>query len=434
MTHPQALFTALVLSLSTWCSGALAQHSLTEVMRSAAAGLRPQSAAEQAQASKAQRLSAQRQAWLPSLSVEANAARVRNLAQIQTPNGAFTLGENNLYDVTLSVRQPLLNWSAQKYGVQALRETEEAAQLNAQRQARVAAAQAAYAYMDWLSLQAQHLALGREQRSLQQQLQRIRALVDGGRALDADALDLEVALRQLDQRRITLETQMQVLAQSLFRLSGQTVRPQPAGIRLAPVSLDNAHDLDRALDQRRDLKALRAQRQALAAEVGRVRAQALPTLGAEVSVLRTEGNPILPEDDVRAGLNLRWEPFSSGRRRADRQAAQAQLQSIELDLQLFERAIEEELTAARAQIRQARASARTAAAAKVAASDSLQTRRARLEAGRSTLDRVLAAEARLTEQDALAQSAQYAEIKASIAYRLALGAELLPLAAQAQQE
>lgn len=426
--------TVLAISLNI-CSGpALAADSLPGVMRSAAAGLQPQSAAEQAEASTAQRLSAQRQAWLPSLSLEANAARVRNLAQIQTPNGAFTLGENELYDVTLSLRQPLLNWSAQKYGVKALRQNEEAAQYQAQRQARMAAAHAAYAYLDWLSLQAQLQALSREQRSLEQQLQRIQALVDGGRALDADALDLEVALRQLDQRRITLDTQMQVLAQSLLRLTGVPVKPQPPRLRAAPVEFDNGNDLRQALEQRRDLQALRAQREALAAEVNRVRAQALPTLGAEVSVLRTDGNPILPEDDVRAGVNLRWEPFSSGRRRADRQAAQARLQALELDLQAFERAIEQELTAARAQILQARASARTAAAATVAARDSLSTRRARLEAGRSTLDRVLAAEARLTEQEALAQSAQYAELKASIAYRLAMGAALLPPHDMAREE
>lgn len=427
MTHSSSsLAVVLLLTLSSWSNAALALNTLPEVMRNAAAGLQPQSAAEQAQASTAQRLSAQRQAWLPSLSLEANAARVRNLAQIQTPNGAFTLGENDLYDLRLSLRQPLLNLSAQKYGVQALRENEHAAQLSAQRQARVAAAQAAYAYLDWLSLQAQHQALSREQRSLEQQLQRIQALVDGGRALDADALDLNVALRQLDQRRITLETQMQVLAQNLMRLTGAPVQPQPPEMAAKATARDSADDLRQALEQRRDLLALQAQRDALAAEVGRVRAQAFPTLGAEVSVLRTDGNPILPEDDVRAGVNLRWEPFSSGRRRADRQAAQARLHAIELDIQAFERAIEQELIAAKAQIRQARASARTAAAATLAAGDSLKTRRARLEAGRSTLDQVLSAEARLTEQEALAQSAQYAELKARIAYRLALGAELLP--------
>lgn len=418
------------LLLASLLAGTASPHavatptSLTSTMQAAADNTRVQAARWRAQAADATARAAWRGSWAPSLDLQAQAARRDQLSTIDTPAGAFTLGDRDVYEATLSLRQPLLDLSNQAYGAPASQRVAQAQHQQVLRQQRVQAAAAASHYLDWLALEAQRQAILSLQDSLQLRAARVRNQSTAGRALQADVLDMDVAVTEARQQLVEIKAQQTVLRQDLTRLTGRPIQPQD--VRPPDNAADHLQmpDWAKVFAQRRDLQALRLQRESQRLLASAERASAWPTLGAAVSVVRSQGNPFTPEDDVRVGLNLQWQPFTSGRIQAQRQAAESHSSALDADIQQLQAAIRVEIAQAQASIRTAISLAELAQSAVAASKASRQVRVARYEAGRATVDEVLDAEATYARQRAQAASAGYRLRSAVIEHRLATGAPL----------
>lgn len=419
-----ALLLASLLAGASSPLAVAAPTSLTATMQAAAENTRVQAARWRAQAADATARAAWRGSWAPSLDLQAQAAHRDQLSTIDTPAGAFTLGDRDVYEATLSLRQPLLDLSNQAYGAPASQRVAQAQHQQVLRQQRVQAAAAARRYLDWLALEAQRQAILALQDSLQRRAARVRNQSAAGRALQADVLDIDVAVTEARQQLVEIEANQTVLQQDLIRLTGRPIQPQdarPPDHAAGPIPTP---DWAKVFAQRRDLQALRLQREGQHLLANAERASAWPTLGAAVSVIRSQGNPFTPEEDVRVGLNLQWQPFTSGRIQAQRQAAESQRSALDADIGQLQAAIRVEVAEAQASIRTAISLAELAQSGVTASEASRQVRVARYEAGRATVDEVLDAEAAYARQRAQAATSGYRLLTALIAYRLATGASL----------
>lgn len=424
----RSLMVATLLLALSFASRAQPLNSLQAVMDAAATQPAAQAAAFRSQAARAGARATWRGTWLPSLQVDGLAARVDNVSTVPTPVGSFELGDEDLTELTVSLRQPLLDLSAQRYGVRAARLDAEAAELVAQRRARESGAAAGVQYLSLLALDAELHAIAAQSKSLAKRVERVRAQADAGRALAADVLDIELAQARIAQQTVRLRARRQTVLQDLRRRTGSEPvpnRPSSPPGKLPLVSAEQAEA------QRADLLALARTTQAADNKQAQSRAGALPTLGASLSYLRSDGSPIMPEEDTRIGVSLNWEPFSSGRRAAQASAAAYQRDAADADYREARAGLRVQLAQAEGDFQSAVALATLAQSALASAKSTLQTRGARFEAGRATIDDVLDAEARLAEQTALAASAEYQQWQALINYRLAAG---LPLQLGAESD
>ncbi len=284
------------LLLASLLAGTASPHavatptSLTATMQAAADNTRVQAARWRAQAADATARAAWRGSWAPSLDLQAQAARRDQLSTIDTPAGAFTLGDRDVYEATLSLRQPLLDLSNQAYGAPASQRVAQAQHQQVLRQQRVQAAAAASHYLDWLALEAQRQAILSLQDSLQLRAARVRNQSTAGRALQADVLDMDVAVTEARQQLVEIEAQQTVLRQDLTRLTGRPI--QPRDVRPPDNAADHLQTPDWAevFAQRRDLQALRLQRESQRLLASAERASAWPTLGTAVPWTQTSSN------------------------------------------------------------------------------------------------------------------------------------------------
>ena len=256
-----ALLLASLLAGASSPLAVAAPTSLTATMQAAAENTRVQAARWRAQAADATARAAWRGSWAPSLDLQAQAAHRDQLSTIDTPAGAFTLGDRDVYEATLSLRQPLLDLSNQAYGVPASQRAAQAQHQQVLRQQRVQAAAAARRYLDWLALEAQRQAILALQDSLQRRAARVRNQSAAGRALQADVLDIDVAVTEARQQLVEIEANQTVLQQDLIRLTGRPIQPQdarPPDHAAGPIPTP---DWAKVFAQRRDLQALRLQRE-----------------------------------------------------------------------------------------------------------------------------------------------------------------------------
>ena len=414
---------ALLAGLWLPAAGATAALStLPQVVEAAATQPVAQAADLRRAAAEAGATAQWRGAWLPSLHVDALAARVNSVSTIQTPAGALRLGDEDVGELTVSLRQPILDLASQRYGVRASRLDANAAALLAARTARESAAAAGVQFLNVLMLDAELAAIDAQTKSLHKRVERVQAQADAGRALTADVLDIELAQARVAQQRVRLQARRQTLLQDLRRRTGQAVAalpPTSPPARLPEVAIEQA------LEQRKDLQALMLQTSAADTKRAQRSASALPTLGASVSYVRSDGSPITPEEDARLGVSLTWTPFTSGRRTAEASAAARERDALQAELREAQAGARVQLVQARGDFQSALALVQLAQSAVASAQSTLQTRSARFDAGRATIDEVLDAEARLAEQTALTASAELQQWQAVISYRLAAGLPLI---------
>lgn len=420
---------ALVLAAAASAGQPVTASELTLEAAMRAASARPQVQAELARARAAHAGSAAqfRGTWLPSLTVDANAARRDQTARIDTPVGGFEIGDEDVWDATIALRQPILDLAEQAYRVPAARRTAAAADHAALRAQRSAAAQAAVRLLDCVSLAARIDAVTALRDSLAQRVDKVQAQADAGRALTADVLDVRVARDRADQQRAQLRAELVAATADLARLTGLQTPVLPVAPTMQPPATLAQPDLESVYAQRQDLLALQARLAARRLEADAVGAEGLPTLGGSVAYLASRGTGIQAEEDTRVGVSLSWTPFTSGRRRASRDAVQAESDALARELADARAGVRTEIARARADFDTAVSLARLAASALDAARSTLDTRAAQFESGRATIDQLLDAQARVAEQEALVHTARYAGLQAWIRFNLARAAPLLAM-------
>lgn len=181
------------------------------------------------------------------------------------------------------------------------------------------------------------------QQVLNRDKERITAMVDARKAARVDLLRMDVRLAKIDQARVSAENNLYGAWQELFRLMGKN-GPLPDSLpgidgSLLPVPPlpDTGDALEKALENRPDIKALDSRVAVQKQKAASARGKALPQIYLKGSYgyrFMTDSNdyPQRTDDsDVRGsiGVNLDLPLFEGGHIRAEINRAQALLASIE---------------------------------------------------------------------------------------------------------
>ncbi|MEM8961323.1 MAG: efflux RND transporter permease subunit [Acidobacteriota bacterium] len=382
-----------------------------------------QAANQRAVAAAAAADAARRLARFPIVGVEATADWRSENTEIDTPIGAFTLGQKDVQSLAVQITQPLLDPAQRFYRAPAAAHDATAAEAQAARIIDGLAAEAALAFLDILAIDAQLAATETFITSLEARLDETNARVDSGRALEADALDVRLDLESAELDRFTLRANRRVALDELERVTG--------GERIIDVRFTGPWDrserpgrgalYQEALQERNDLRALNEQIQAAMLRADAIRAERLPRLEARGTYLRSEGDPFLPEDLAQGGLAIVWNPFAAGTRAPQRTALLAEHEALLAERTALERAIDVEIDAALARVRTAR---RAVAVRERGIELAIETQRVTAErsrAGRATTNDLLDAEAAVRAQRTARALADVDLLRAWISLDLAMG-------------
>jgi len=257
---------------------------------------------------------------------------------------------------------------------------------------------------------------------LEARLREMRARVEAGRVLEADALKIRLDLEsaELDRTRLA-ERRVEPLAELARATESRSVEPSWDGRFDRDASPGVEQSVDRALEGRVDVRALEARRRAADLQVKAVRAEAWPRLEAQASWQLSGGDPFRPEELGQVSVNFSWAPFAAGTRGPRAAAARAEERALAAELEEIERGVEVEVLAALAELSSAREALRVRERGVELASETLRVERERNAAGRSTVNDLLDAEASLRNQRTLRDLAQLDILGAWVRYDLVLG-------------
>jgi outer membrane protein TolC len=181
------------------------------------------------------------------------------------------------------------------------------------------------------------------QQVLKQDKERIQAMVDARKAARVDLLRVDVRLAKIDQARVSAENSLYGAWQEMFRLMGKNdplppKLPEIDGSLLPVPSLPDTGDaLEKAVENRPDIKALDSRVAAQKQKAISARGKALPQISLKGNYgYRFMADPNdypqgTDDSDFRGsiGVNLDLPLFEGGRIRAEIHREQALLASIE---------------------------------------------------------------------------------------------------------
>ena len=367
---------------------------------------------------------------LPSVALVGDLVRRDRDYDFETPLGAFTLGERTSSSLVLRVTQPIFDPANHLYGLSAAEAGAEAQRLQAEQQRQDLAAEAASAWLTVLALDASAAATDAFVESLEARLAEMRAMVEAGRLLEAEALKIELELESGRLDRSRLADQRRVAAADLARVVGWNGKVEPRhdggsdreGEDLAE-TLDAAlHTVLGETSTRFDVRALQSQVKALELQAASIRAERLPKVELMADWQQSDGDPFRPEELIQGSLNVTWVPFASGTRAPRRAAAQAEAEAARLRLGELLRGVEVELRQAVAALETARRAVQVRERGVELATETLRVETERHAAGRSSTNDLLDAEAALRAQTTERNLARLDVLRAWVAFDLASGA------------
>ncbi|MCP4687905.1 MAG: TolC family protein [Desulfobacterales bacterium] len=336
-----------------------------------------------------------RAAMLPVITYYASAsARDRDLHTV-TPIGKFPSGEKRTNAIGFQVVQPLLDPVRVFYTAPAARDEARGKALEADRIRQELSAEAGFAYLDVLGVDARMASAATLIKSLRANLDEINQMVAAGRALEADALKVNLFYEQAVLHRSELRQHRKVAVTSLARAVDHTGEAAPL---TNPDMLDRPlpdleRVVDRAIKSRPDLTALETYAKALEKRRAGVWAEAIPRLDANCAFTHVDGSPYAESNWTEASLTLTWTPFASGVRAPRSAALRAERKAILADLTEARRGVRVEVEAAWTAIVNARDAFKVEERAVAQTAETLRVERERRLAGRSTTNDLLDAEA-----------------------------------------
>jgi outer membrane protein TolC len=400
---------------------------LAEAMRLGAARPRVQAAQDAAQASAAASQVTQHKAYWPALSAAARFEHAENLPEVGTPFGELTLGDHDRYSIDVQLRQPLLNWAVMHDLTRADALAASASSSDAARARDEGVYAAAVAYLEVLRARAQLAMAERLRDSLDARLGRVRALYENGRVLEADVLKVQLGRDQAEQQVLEFRQDLAAAraALGLAVAAGGERDAAPLGGLPERLALPGADPDAAALTrQRRDVQALDARIDAFSAKSDAIAAEWVPQVDLVASLGENRGVSILPDHDRVIGVQLSWPIFDGGTRGPRQSALNSEREALRAQREELVSGIAVQLTRARARFVTAAGLRRLALSSVRSATKTLDTRSALYEYGRVHIDEVLAAEAELVGQKAMADLADLDLVGAWVAYQLEAGTPL----------
>ncbi|MEL7061180.1 MAG: efflux RND transporter permease subunit, partial [Acidobacteriota bacterium] len=389
------------------------------VARAAAAG-----AAAAEQAAEAERRLGRR----PTVALELEGVVRDEAFSFETPIGPFQLGEADSVTAALSVSQPLFDRPQNRFRTPAAAMEARAQDDVARRTRERLRAEAAERFLDVLALDASSAATGAFVESLEARLDEMTQRVELGRALEADALKVELDLDAARLDRDRLAARRVVAVEALARAVGHDGPVVPLSAPAASSAADSVLDaaareaiVSEALAQRADLAALEAEAKAFELRALAVQAERWPTVRAAAAYLDSSGEAFFPEEEVRATLTFAFVPFAAGTRAPRAAALEAQADSARLRADAARRDVRFEIERAVADLDIAHRTLRVRERGVDLATETARVERERSLAGRSTTNDLLAAEAALRSQRTARDLARLDIIRAEVALDLATG-------------
>jgi outer membrane protein TolC len=426
-TQSAALLVLLITSVP-----ALAEETLRLTVRDSMARARQRPAAEAAtlaaRATEQVGLAERRLSYLPTFTTAGSLSQRDRDLDLLTPIGSFPFGDSRTDSAAVRLTQPLLDPPGLFHAAPATRAEAAAARLGAERTHQQLAAAAALLHLDTLGVDARLATTGAYIDSLGARRTEMQEMVAAGRALEADALKVSLALDQAEQDRLALEQARAVLVAALARAIGHDgeLEPMPAPdlLLLGPPLLEEL--VDRAMSQRSDAGALSASVEALERRRAAVRAELLPRLDASATWTWSNGSPYSADNWTEAALTVTWTPLASGTRGPRAAALAAQRDAAHADLEELHRAIRVEIRTALAGLETARGAFDVGTRGVEQARETLRVERERHLAGRATTNDLLEAEAVLRDRRTTRELARLDVVRAWIELWLALGEGELP--------
>lgn len=186
------------------------------------------------------------------------------------------------------------------------------------------------------------LAVARDQVASSRELLRVvNEHVERKTALASDRLDAEAALAKHEYEAASTSNSLATQKQQLNALLGREVGRDFSVVEIpdAPQEVDVEAAVQRALQQRPDLKQARLQVDLAQADRSLKKAEYIPDLSLAVRYQTVINVDLLPRNVTAAGLLLKWEPLDWGRR--GKQVAEKTLQLEQA--KLFERQAEDQV-------------------------------------------------------------------------------------------
>jgi outer membrane protein TolC/preprotein translocase subunit SecF len=399
--------------------------TLQQVLRAAVERPRAEAARHLAEAADAAARAERRAALLPTVTVGGGVTERDRDLDLVTPIGDISFGDRRSESAEVRVVQPLLDPARLFYGAPAARAEAEAAESQARRSREEAAAEAAEAFLDVLSLDARRQATESFIASLETRLRDTRARVDAGRALESDALKVQLALDSARQDLLALEQAREVATWALGLAVGTdtAVEPRWDGELEAttPQELAAEEATGEATRQRQDLAALTHQLDALELRRKAVSAERLPRLDADARWTWTSGSPYREDNWIEAGVLVSWRPFAAATNRPRQRVLEEQARARQRELEEARRGVALEVRAAHAELATARGAVTVGRTGVEQATETLRVERQRHDAGRATTNDLLAAEAALRDEQTRHDLAELDVVRASIRLWLARG-------------
>ncbi len=399
MKNLVSLLLLATLSLVSKESFADNRVDLREAMQRAAKGPQAQASRAQYRGARAAAGIERRLSILPTISIAASAnLRDRDFSLV-TPVGTFSVGDRLFGTARLRLSQPLFDPAGLYYRAPAARLNADAALQTSVRVSEQLAMAAAQQYLDVLVLSELRTSNESYVTSLHSRLAEVKTMVAAERAIVADSLEVELALKRASLQSLVLKEKIEVGEYALGRALGSDSAVK-AYIEGLPKNLDTysgQHDLL----VRPDLLALRSQKRAAEKRLSGVRADLLPKVVLNADMIYSDQGPQSETRFFQGSINVVWVPFASGTRSLRKKVHRAEITALSRQHEELLRASRLELRQSQAGIRIAREQLAVAESSIVQARQLLQITQDRYTSGKENISDVLAAQAAL--RDSLAQ-------------------------------
>lgn len=398
--------------------------SLDAAMARAASRPEAQRATEEVRAASLAAEAASRFAHRPVVNILGDVSARDREFDFTTPLGALTLGEQVSGALVIDLVQPVYDPGRARHAPAASAARAQSAEASRARTLAILRAAAADRYLVVLGVDARQRATTTFVESLRSTRAVIEKRVEAGRALRVDLLKIQLDLENALLELRALERARRVALVALARAVGHDgpVAVEALDVTWTPELPTVEALLPTALDRRSDLQAVLAEAQAFGFDASRLRSEKRPVLDAQASFTATEGDPFRPAALTSGALVVRWRPFAGGSRQPRIEALEARRKALTSEAEAIRQGVALELEQSLARLADARDAFDVRAQGVALATEALRVERARHEAGRITINDLLAAEAALRDQETAHELARLEAVAAEVALDLARGA------------
>lgn len=365
----------------------------------------------------------------PQLSFRAGSSYLTPTVSFATPQGSLPITESGNYNVGLHLDQAIYTFGRLKWGAMAAELAEEASQVEVEKQRQDVVEMVTQAYLDLVFSQRAVDVAELQVQTRGSHLEQAKLRLKAGTIPPFEVLSFETALAQAQQRLILSNKQRELAKTQLLLMIGRRPRQE---LEVTPLEdldeFDQSVDLavERALDRRPGLIALRKAVEAADAKVNYEKSQNNPTLGFRTSYVRQNSTAFQPNQMWVAGVQLNIPLYDGGTSKA--KAAQAAEEVVQLQETLAdaERDITMQVEKLHLDLVSSLEQLKVAQTALVQANEHLRLAALRYKVGVSTNLELLQAETSQAEARLAVHQSNYNVLKSYYAWRRATGLSLEP--------